>query len=67
MCSEANHCLKIARSGTLRTVSCRHTCRVTITGSKKLVAEVFLDNFERYRQGRELVNRVDKTLGFVNT
>jgi len=31
------------------------------------VAEVFLDNFERYRQGRELVNRVDKTLGFVNT
>ncbi|PHS06755.1 MAG: hydroxyacid dehydrogenase [Acidithiobacillus sp.] len=36
-------------------------------GFKETVAEVFLDNFERYRQGRELVNRVDKTLGFVNT
>ena len=35
-------------------------------GFKETVAEVFLDNFERYRQGRELVNRVDKTLGFVN-
>jgi len=36
-------------------------------GFKETVAEVFLDNFERYRQCRELVNRVDKTLGFVNT
>jgi len=36
-------------------------------GFKETVAEVFLDNFERYRQGRELVNLVDKTLGFVNT
>lgn len=36
-------------------------------GFKETVAEVFLDNFERYRQGRELVNRVDKMLGFVNT
>ena len=36
-------------------------------GFKETAAEVFLDNFERYRQGRELVNRVDKTLGFVNT
>ena len=36
-------------------------------GYKETVAEVFLNNFERYRQGRELVNRVDKTLGFVNT
>ena len=36
-------------------------------GFKETVAEVFLDNFERYRQGRELVNRVDKTLGFVNS
>ena len=36
-------------------------------GFKETVAEVFLDNFERYRQGRELVNWVDKTLGFVNT
>ena len=36
-------------------------------GFKATVAEVFLDNFERYRQGRELLNRIDKTLGFVNT
>ena len=36
-------------------------------GFKETVAEVFLDNFEHYRQGRELVNLVDKTLGFVNT
>ena len=36
-------------------------------GFKETVAGVFLDNFERYRQCRELVNRVDKTLGFVNT
>ena len=36
-------------------------------GFKETAAEVFLDNFERYRQGRQLVNRIDKTLGFVNT
>ena len=36
-------------------------------GFKETVAEVFLDNFERYRQGRELINLIDKTLGFVNT
>ena len=36
-------------------------------GFKETAAEVFFDNFERYRQGRQLVNRIDKTLGFVNT
>jgi hypothetical protein len=29
------------------------------------MAEVFLDNFERFRNGRELVNLIDKSVGFA--
>ena len=35
-------------------------------GYKEPVVEMFLTNFERYREGRELINLVDKALGFVN-
>ncbi len=34
-------------------------------GHKEAMAEVFLDNFERFRNGRELVNLIDKSVGFA--
>jgi len=31
------------------------------------MADVFLKNFERFREGRELLNLIDKSLGFAKT
>ena len=36
-------------------------------GHKEAMADVFLENFERFRDGRELVNLIDKSLGFART
>ncbi len=34
-------------------------------GHQEAMAEVFLENFERFRDGRELLNQIDKPLGFA--
>ncbi|MED5249148.1 MAG: D-2-hydroxyacid dehydrogenase, partial [Pseudomonadota bacterium] len=34
-------------------------------GHQEAMAEVFLENFERFRDGRELLNQIDKSLGFA--
>ena len=36
-------------------------------GHQEAMADVFLENFERFRQGRELLNLIDKSLGFAKT
>jgi len=36
-------------------------------GHKEAMAEIFLENFERFRNGRELLNLIDKSLGFART
>ena len=34
-------------------------------GHQEAMAEIFLENFERFRDGRELLNQIDKSLGFA--
>ena len=34
-------------------------------GHQEAMAGIFLENFERFRDGRELLNRIDKSLGFA--
>ncbi len=34
-------------------------------GHQDAMAEIFLENFERFRDGRELLNQIDKSLGFA--
>ena len=36
-------------------------------GHQEAMADVFLENFERFREGRELLNLIDKSLGFAKT
>jgi len=36
-------------------------------GHQEAMADVFLENFERFRDGRELLNLIDKSLGFAKT
>jgi len=36
-------------------------------GHQEAMADVFLENFERFRDGRELLNLIDKSLGFAQT
>jgi phosphoglycerate dehydrogenase-like enzyme len=36
-------------------------------GHQEAMAGVFLENFERFRDGRELLNLIDKSLGFAKT
>jgi len=34
-------------------------------GHQEAMAEIFLENFERFQDGRELLNQIDKSLGFA--
>ena len=34
-------------------------------GHQEAMADIFLDNFERFREGSELLNLIDKSLGFA--
>ena len=36
-------------------------------GHQEAMADIFVDNFERFREGRELLNLIDKSLGFAKT
>jgi phosphoglycerate dehydrogenase-like enzyme len=36
-------------------------------GHQEAMADVFLENFDRFREGRELLNLIDKSLGFAKT
>ena len=36
-------------------------------GHQEVMADIFLDNFERFQEGRELLNLIDKSLGFAKT
>ena len=36
-------------------------------GHQEAMADIFLENFERFREGSELLNLIDKSLGFAKT